>query len=62
MWLDIEKVKNLALKNPTMIVAVSTSLQQYRAMYSQARELGDHMLRRMKFDRIATIRASAFPP
>jgi len=62
MWLDFEKVGNLTLKNPTMIVAVSTSLQQYRTMYSQARELGDYMLRRMKFERIATIRASAFPP
>lgn len=62
MWLDFEKVRNLTLKNPTMVIAVSTSLQQYRAMYSQARELGDCMLRRMKFERIATIRASAFPP
>jgi proteasome assembly chaperone (PAC2) family protein len=62
MWLDFEKVGNVTLKNPTMVVAVSTSLQQYRAMYSQARELGDWMLRRMKFERIATIRASAFPP
>jgi proteasome assembly chaperone (PAC2) family protein len=62
MWLDFEKVGNLTLKNPTMVVAVSTSLQQYRTMYSQARELGNCMLRRMKFERIATIRASAFPP
>jgi len=45
-----------------MLVAVSTSMQQYRAMYSQARELGDYMLRNMKFERIATIRSSAFPP
>ncbi|MGD0146634.1 MAG: PAC2 family protein [Nitrososphaerales archaeon] len=62
MWLDFEKVKTPTLKNPTMVVAVSTSLQQYRAMYSQARELADYMLRNMKFERIATIRASAFPP
>lgn len=62
MWLDFEKVKTPTLKNPTMVVAASTSLQQYRAMYSQARELADYMLRNMKFERIATIRASAFPP
>jgi proteasome assembly chaperone (PAC2) family protein len=62
MWLDFEKVRTPTLRNPTMVVAVSTSLQQYTAMYSQARELGDYMLRRMKFERIATIRASAFPP
>lgn len=62
MWLDFERMETPTLKNPTMVVAVSTSLQQYRAMYSQARELGNYMLGRMKFERIATIRASAFPP
>ncbi len=62
MWLDFEKMRTPTLKNPAMVVAVSTSLQQYRAMYSQARELGEYMLTRMKFERIATIRASAFPP
>ncbi len=62
MWLDFERIKTPTLKNPAMIVAVSTSLQQYREMYSQARELGDYMLSKMKFERIATIRASAFPP
>lgn len=62
MWLDFEKVRIPTLKNAAMVVAVSTSLQQYRTMYSQARELGEYMLRRMKFERIATIRASAFPP
>ncbi|MGP8125416.1 MAG: PAC2 family protein [Nitrososphaerales archaeon] len=62
MWLDFEKARNPTLRNPTMVVAVSTSMQQYRAMYSQARELGDYMLRNMKFERIATVRSSAFPP
>lgn len=37
-------------------------MPQYRALYSQARELGDYMLRKMKFEKIGTIRASAFPP
>jgi proteasome assembly chaperone (PAC2) family protein len=62
MWLDFEKMRTPTLKNPVMVVAVSTSLQQYKTMYSHARELGDWMLRKMKFERIATIRASAFPP
>jgi proteasome assembly chaperone (PAC2) family protein len=62
MWLHFEKESNPKLRNPSMVLAVSTSLQQYRAMYSQARELGDYMLQNMKFERIATIRASAFPP
>ena len=62
MWLEFEKSDGFKAKSPTMIVAVSTSLQQYKAMYSQARELGDYMLKKMKFERIATIRSSAFPP
>jgi len=62
MWLDFEKARVPILKNPAMVVAVSTSMQQYKAMYSQARELGDYMLKNMRFTRIATIRSSAFPP
>ena len=45
-----------------MVVAVSTSLPQYRALYSQARELADYMLRKMEFERIGVVRTSAFPP
>ena len=62
MWFEIEKEKTPTLRNPAMVVAVSTSVQQYRAMYSQAREMGEYMLRKMKFERIATVRSSAFPP
>jgi proteasome assembly chaperone (PAC2) family protein len=62
MWLDFEKDRHKTLKNPTMVVAVSTSMQQYRTLYSQARELGEYMLRTMRFECIATIRSSAFPP
>jgi len=62
MWLDFQKIKNPELKEPVMIVAVSTSMPQYRMLYSQGRQLGDYMLKKMKFERIATIRSSAFPP
>jgi len=62
MWLDFEKTRNLSLRKPTMVVAVSTSMQQYRALFSQARELGEYMLKNMKFERIATVRSSALPP
>jgi proteasome assembly chaperone (PAC2) family protein len=62
MWLDFDKRKVPALRNPALVVAVSTSMPQYREMYSHARELGGYMLRNLKFDRVATIRSSAFPP
>ncbi len=62
LWIDLEEKGGFSLKNPVMVVAVSTSMPQYRALYSQARVLGDYMLRNMKFDRIGTVRSSAFPP
>jgi len=62
MWIDLEQADELSLKNPAMVVAVSTSMPQYKALYSQARELGDYMLKKMKFVKLATVRTSAFPP
>ena len=62
MWLNLEKAKEPKLRNPTMVVAVSTSMVQYKALYSQARKLGEYMLKKMKFERIATVHSSAFPP
>jgi proteasome assembly chaperone (PAC2) family protein len=62
MWIDFEADGRLSMKKPAMIVAVSTSMPQYRALYSQARELGEYMLRKMRFEKVGTVRASAFPP
>ena len=62
MWIDLEGESAGTLKGPVMVVAVSTSMPQYRGLYSQARELGEYMLRNMKFEKIATVRSSAFPP
>ena len=62
MWLDYEEVAALRADSPSLVVAVSTSMPQYRALYSQARELADYMLKKMKFERIGTVHASSFPP
>ena len=62
MWLDLEGEDIGALNDPTLLVAVSTSIPQYKPLYSQARELADYMLRKIKFDKMATVRSSAFPP
>jgi proteasome assembly chaperone (PAC2) family protein len=62
VWFDFEKLRVPKLKKGTLVVAVSTSLPQYRALYSQARELGEYMLKKMKFEKIASLRSSAFPP
>ncbi len=62
MWIDFEAMSGRRLKDPAMVVAVSTSMPQYRALYSQAREMADYMLKKMKFEKIGTVRSSAFPP
>lgn len=62
MWTDFEEAGRLRATKPAMVVAVSTLAPQYRALYSQARELADYMLKKMKFEKVATVRASAFPP
>lgn len=45
-----------------MLVAVSTSVPQYRPLYSQGRELAKHLLEKMKFEEVAVMHSSAFPP
>ncbi len=62
MWERIEVDGKPTLKDPVLIVSLSTNLSQYRAMYSQAKELAEFMLQEMEFTRIATIYSSAFPP
>jgi len=62
MWIDFEADGVSSLRSPVMIVAVSTSMPQYRALYSQAREMAEYLLRKMSFKKVGTVRASAFPP
>lgn len=62
MWLDADVPDGQALNDPVLLVSVSTSMPQYRAMYSQARELAEYMLRKMEFVRVGSVRSSAFPP
>jgi proteasome assembly chaperone (PAC2) family protein len=62
LWLDFQELDGQTVKGKTIVVAVSTSMPQYKALYSQARELADYMLKKMKFKRTATVRTSAFPP
>ena len=43
-------------------MAVSTSIPQYKQLYSQGRELAKHMLGNMKFEEVAVMHSSALPP
>jgi proteasome assembly chaperone (PAC2) family protein len=62
LWLKLESKRLPKLKDPVLLVATSTSLQQYRALYSQAKELAKYMLEKMEFEKLATIYSSAFAP
>ncbi|MDV3277781.1 MAG: PAC2 family protein [Nitrososphaerales archaeon] len=62
MWLNFEAQRNRRYKRPVLLVAVSTSIPQYRQLYSQGRELAKHMLKTMKFEEVAVMHSSSFPP
>ncbi|MDG6990731.1 MAG: PAC2 family protein [Nitrososphaerota archaeon] len=62
MWIDYKEVGKPRLKDPAMVVAVSTSMPQYRALYSQAREMGSYLVEKMDNELLGTVRSSAFPP
>ena len=61
MWERIEVEGRPKLRDPVLVIALSTSLPQYKAMYSQGKELGKFMLKNMVFEKLATIYASALP-
>jgi proteasome assembly chaperone (PAC2) family protein len=62
MWEKIVVTDEPKMQDPVLLVALSTSLPQYRALYSQARELGRFMLKNMDFQKFATVYASALSP
>jgi len=62
LWLDFSVKRAVKYRRPVMLVAVSTSVPQYRPLYSQGRELADYLLDKMKFEEVAVMHSSAFPP
>jgi len=62
MWERIEVEGKPTLRDPVLIISLSTSLSQYRAMYSQAKELASYLLKELDFTRLATLYSSALPP
>ena len=62
MWLEFDVKRTMKYRRPVMLVSVSTSIPQYRALYSQGRELARHLLKKMKFGEVAVVHSSSFPP
>jgi proteasome assembly chaperone (PAC2) family protein len=62
MWQRLDVEEQVRPKDPVLIVSLSTSMPQYRELYSQASELAKFMLRKMNFRRFASLYSSALPP
>lgn len=62
MWFSLVEKSRPRLKEAALLVALSTSMPQYRALYSQAREVGTFLLDKLKFEEVATIHSSSFGP
>lgn len=63
MWKRLELISEQdTLRNPVLIVSLSTSNPQFRLLYSQARELGKYLLKKLEFKQIATLYSSALSP
>ena len=62
MWLDFETKGQLKFVRPALLIAVSTSVSQYKALYSQAKELSNYLLKSLKFEEVAVLRSSALQP
>ena len=63
MWKNLEIIsEEKDLRNPVLLVSVSTSNPQFRLLYSQARELGKYLLKKLEFKQIATLYSSAMSP
>ncbi len=62
MWMDFRTTGKARFRNPSLLVAVSTSIPQYKELYSQAKELAKHLQKSMKFEEVAVVHSSALPP
>lgn len=60
MWKRVEIHSDPGiLRDPLLLIALSTSNPQYRVLYSQARELGRFLLKKLDFKMIASLYSSA---
>ena len=63
MWSKLEIANEPKdLRNPVLLVSVSTSNPQFRLLYSQARRLGKYLLKKLDFRQLATLYSSAMSP
>jgi len=62
MWERLEVDQMPSVEDSVLLVAVSTMVPQYQALYSHARELSKLLLLKLQFRKFATLYSSALPP
>jgi proteasome assembly chaperone (PAC2) family protein len=62
LWLSFRTSVQKKFVDPSLLVAVSTSIPQYKPLYSQARELSKYLLKKLKFEEVAVLHSSTLPP
>ena len=63
MWNNLQVLTEPGpLRDPVLLISVSTSNPQFRLLYSQARELGKLLIRKMAVKQIAIFYSSAMTP
>jgi proteasome assembly chaperone (PAC2) family protein len=61
MWERLEVDAEPAVEDSVLLVALSTMAPQYEPLYSHARELARFLLRKLEFERFATLYSSSLP-
>lgn len=63
MWKLLQTISEpKSLRDPLLIVCLSTSNPEYKLLYSQAKELGRFLLKKIQFQQISSLYSSALPP
>ena len=63
LWNKLEIFSEPELSHdPLLLISVSTSIPQYRILYSQARELANFLIEKVDFKLFATLYSSSMPP
>ena len=63
MWKMFQSISEPgALRDPLLIVCLSTSNPEYKDLYSQGRELGRFLLKKLGFEQLSSLYSSALPP
>lgn len=63
MWKLLQTISEpKVLRDPLLMVCLSTSNPEYKLLYSQGKELGRFLLRKLDFEQISSLYSSSLPP